>query len=184
MSILVVEGSNGSGKSTVIKDLKSIYNITDKKSVPDWFREYIDFARSCPFPIQKEIYKIGHDANYFDCDKNSDYIFDRYAYSTIIRINYSLGLSTEDTVKEILAYKKEPDVIFVMHANLDVIEQRLKNRDNFPFDANYYYYENEVYELLSNEYDKMYLIENNDNIDLTLTKICDIIDKNTKVRKR
>ena len=27
-------------------------------------------------------------------------------------------------------------------------------------------------------------IENNDSIDLTLGKICDIIDKNTRIRKR
>lgn len=184
MSLVVIEGSNGTGKSTIIKEIKKIYNITDKKSVPDWFRKYIDFARSCPFEIQKEIYKIGHDANYFECNKNEDYIFDRYYYSTIIRINYGLGLSPEETVTEILSLKNIPDIIFLLQANLDLIKKRLIERDNFVFDINFYNYENEVFRYLSNKCDIMHVIDNSNDIDLTVNKISSIIDEKTKIRKR
>ena len=184
MSIIVIEGSNGTGKSTVIKKIKQIYNITDKKSVPDWFREYIDFARKCPLEIQKEIYKIGHDANYFECNKNEDYIFDRFYYSTVIRINYGLGISIEDTVKEILSFKNIPDILFLLQANVESVERRLNDRDNFIFDKDFYDYENKVYELLLNKCDIMYIIDNSEDIDSAVYKICDIIDNKTIIRKR
>ena len=184
MSIVVIEGSNGTGKSTIIKKIKEIYNITDKKSVPNWFREYINFARNCPFEIQKEIYKIGHDANYFECNENEDYIFDRYYYSTIIRINYGLDISIEDTVKEILSFKNIPDIIFLLQANLELVEERLNNRDNFIFDKDFYNYENKVFKLLLNNCDIMYVIDNSGNINSTIDKICNILDKKTIIRKR
>ena len=100
MSLIVIEGSNGSGKTEIVNRMTKKYDIIDKKSIPDWYRSEIEFARKCPFDIQKEIYLYGHKANYLECDKEQNYIFDRYAYSTIIRINYELGKPVEETINE------------------------------------------------------------------------------------
>jgi len=127
---------------------------------------------------------MGHDANYFECNKNEDYIFDRFYYSTVIRINYGLGISIEDTVKEILSFKNIPDIIFLLQANMESVERRLNNRDKFIFDKDFYNYESKVYELLLNKCDIMFVIDNSEDIDLAVYKICDIIDKKTIIRKR
>ena len=79
MSLIVIEGSNGSGKTEIVNRMTKKYDIIDKKSIPDWYRSEIEFARKCPFDIQKEIYLYGHKANYLECDKEQNYIFDRYA---------------------------------------------------------------------------------------------------------
>lgn len=69
------------GKTTIASKICHKYDMVSVKSVHDWFRKYIDFARSCPLEIQKEIYKIGHAANYFSCCKTNNYLFDRFVYT-------------------------------------------------------------------------------------------------------
>lgn len=81
MSIVVIEGSNGVGKTTIIDYLSKEYDIISKKSIPDWFRKYIVFARSCEPNIQKNIYLIGHEANYNE--------------SMITKIMFLIGLFTQ-----------------------------------------------------------------------------------------
>lgn len=184
MSIIVVEGSNGSGKSTIIDKITNYYDIVSMKSVPGWFREYIEFARSCPLKIQKEIYRIGHDANYFNCSSSNNYIFDRFIYTTIIRINYELDVSIEDTVNEILSYKNIPNILFVLRTNPNQIQKRLKERGNFYFDYDFYNYENKVFMLLSEKTDIIYFIDNNNNISSAVSNMCNVIDLKAKIRKR
>lgn len=109
---------------------------------------------------------------------------DRYYYSTIIRINYGLGLSPEETVTEILSLKNIPDIIFLLQANLDLVKKRLAERDNFIFDIIFYNYENEVFRYLSNKCDIIYAIDNSNDVDLTVNKISSIIDEKTRIKKR
>ena len=117
MSIVVIEGSNGVGKTTIIDYLSKEYDIISKKSIPDWFRKYIIFARSCEPNIQKRIYLIGHEANYNESNDNKDYVFDRFVYSTIIRLNYQLNKSVNETINEILTLNLKPKQIFYITAN-------------------------------------------------------------------
>ena len=87
MSVIVMEGSHGAGKSTIIKGMEQRYDLVSLKSIPDWYRKYLPFARSLPPEIQKQVYLIGHEANYVTFQKDQDYILDRYYYTTIIRLN-------------------------------------------------------------------------------------------------
>ena len=57
MSLIVIEGSNGSGKTEVINRIIKKYDIIDKKSIPDWYRSKIEFARECPLDIKKKYNK-------------------------------------------------------------------------------------------------------------------------------
>ena len=117
MAIIVIEGSNGVGKTTIINELYKRLKIFPKKSVPDWFRQYIPIARTYSPEIQKEIYKIGHEAIYFESQDNQNYIFDRFIYSTIIRLNYELKKSINETVEEILAYPLIPDIVILLRSD-------------------------------------------------------------------
>lgn len=184
MSIVVLEGSNGVGKTTIASKICQKYDIVGIKSVPNWFREYIDFARNCPLEIQKEIYKIGHDANYFSCCESKNYLLDRFVYSTIIRINYGLGRSVTDTIKEIASYENVPNLVFVIQAGVEEVKRRLNKRDGTSFDFDYYSYENQIFNQLSEKSDTMYVIDNNGNIDDTADRICHIMQSKIKVKKR
>ena len=184
MSIVVLEGSNGVGKSTIANILSNNEDMILMKSVPDWFQKYISFARSCPLEIQKEIYKIGHEANYYSCLSCNDYIFDRFIYTTIIRINYELNISVNDTVNEILSYVNIPDLVLVLKATYDEIEKRLVNRGHTSINFDFICYENEVFEQLSKKSDIIYLIDNSDDIEFVVDEIRDLIDLKIKKRKR
>lgn len=185
MSIIVIEGSNGVGKSTIIKYLEKKYDVISKKSIPDWFRKYIIYARTCEPNIQKKIYLIGHEANFQESKDNKNYIFDRFYYSTIIRLNYQLGKSISETINEILKIDFLPKQIFYITANEKIIEHRLLERDNSNFDLNFYKYENEVYKQLLTLCDIINLVDNSYDIDDTIIKISNIIsNKNLMVRKR
>ena len=56
MSVVVIEGSNGVGKSTIISYLEEMYELNVRKSIPDWFRKYLDIARKCEPNLQKKIF--------------------------------------------------------------------------------------------------------------------------------
>lgn len=184
MSLIVIEGSNGSGKTSIISRITEKYDIIDKKSIPDWYRSEIEFARKCPFDIQKEIYLCGHEANYLECDKKENYIFDRYVYSTIIRINYELGKYIDETINEILNYENKPDLIIVLNSSKEEIKKRLVYRNNFDFNENFYNYENKIYEHLSTISDIMFIVDNNRDIDDAIETISNIVEQKIDIRKK
>lgn len=177
MGIVVIEGSNGVGKTTIIDYLSKEYDIIPKKSIPDWFRKYIEFARSCEPNVQKQIYLIGHEANYYESNDNRDYVFDRFTFSTIIRLNYQLNKSINETVNEILTLNLEPKHIFYITANKETIKHRLAIRNNFNFDEKFYDYENEVYLQLSKIYDIINVVNNDSNLDDAIKKIENVIEE-------
>ncbi len=174
MSILVLEGSNGSGKSTLIKHISKEYNIIPRTSIPDWYRKYIEFARTCNAELQKKIYIIGHEANIYECN-NGNYIFDRFFYTTIIRLNYQLKKTIQETADEILSINIfHPHTIYLKVSKYK-IKERLQKRNNFIFDEDFYNYENNVYLQLYKKYDKIYIVDNNNSIDNTMLQINNII---------
>ena len=185
MAIVVIEGSNGVGKSTIIDYLSKEYNIISKKSIPDWFRKYIDFARDCEPNIQKQIYLIGHEANYYESNDGKDYVFDRFVYSTIIRLNYQLNKSVNETTNEILALNLKIKQIFYITATKETIRKRLIIRDDIQFNEKFYEYENQVYSQLSQIYDIISIINNDNNLNNATNEIDNIIyRKKLFLRKR
>lgn len=184
MGIVVIEGSNGVGKTTIIDYLTKKYNIISKKSIPDWFRKYIEFARSCEPNLQKQIYLIGHEANYYESSDNKDYVFDRFVYSTIIRLNYQLNKSINETINEILALNLKPKQIFYITTNKEFIRKRLEIRDSFQFDEKFYEYENQVYSQLSQIYDIINVINNNGSLNDATNEIDNIICRKKLLLKK
>ena len=173
MSFIVMEGSHGAGKSTIIKGMQDRYNLITLKSIPDWYRKYIPFARSLPPQIQKQVYMIGHEANYETLQKNKDYILDRFFYTTIIRLNYELGITPNESIKEMLSINMIPNIVFYLNANKEIVLKRLNTRgDICIFDEKFFKYENETYRQLSTVSDKIISVNNDNTIDETL----DVID--------
>lgn len=172
MSVIVMEGSHGAGKSTMIKNMEERYDLVSLKSIPDWFRKYLSFARSLPPDIQKQVYLIGHDANYVTFQDDKDYILDRYYYTTIIRLNYELQKDPDYTVKEILDINIKPDIVFYLKIDKDTLISRLTDRgDCYLFDSDFFDYENEIYGQLCQKSDRIILVNNQDNVDVTINEI-------------
>ena len=184
MSLVVVEGSNGSGKTEIIKKLTEQFNIVGKKSIPNWYRSSIEFARRCSLDLQKVIYLYGHYINYLECNDEQDYIFDRYIYSTIIRINYGLKKSKSETINEILSYEYKPNLVIVLKSDKKIIRERLNIRRDFTFDEDFYDYENEIYEQLALISDIIFIVNNNSDINSIIYEVSKIIVQNTNVRKK
>jgi len=178
MSVIVFEGTHGAGKSTTIEKLNEKYNLECRKSIPDWFRKYLQFARGLEPVSQKKVYMIGHEANYLSLDENKDYVLDRFFYTTIIRLNYDLHKSIEETVREILNINLEPAAVIYLKAEKEIILKRLKARDNYPFDEDFFEYEYKIFMQLNKTYDKIIIIDNSSNIDDTIKQI----DKELEVK--
>lgn len=183
--IVVVEGSHCSGKSTTIKELCKRTGFFESKSVPQWFRMYIPYARGMDSDNQLKIYEIGHKAAYYEATQSQeDYIFDRFIYTTIIRLNYDDGISVQETVKQILSFDIHPDVTIILHANLDVIKKRRLERDGtLDFDTKFYQYENEVFEILQ-KYERFVIIDNEIDINNTVDNILDVLKNKQIVEER
>lgn len=88
--IIVLEGSRWSGKSTVIEYIKNDLNFNVSKFVPNWFRGFIPYARCRNSEVQGKNYEIGHMAVYNEAiNSKSNYVFDRWQYTTHIRLCYN-----------------------------------------------------------------------------------------------
>ena len=179
MSVIVIEGSNGVGKSTIINELNNSYELSLRKSIPDWFRQYLEIARKCSPELQKKMYFIGHQANYFEMQKNNqqNYLVDRFVMTTIIRLNFELGKSATETIDEILKIKELSTITLVLRCSKNKIIERLNSRGDY-FNEKFYNYENEIYSQLSTICDKIILIENENNIDDTIYQIIEILKLN------
>ena len=185
MSVIVMEGSHGAGKSTIIKGMQERYNLVSLKSIPDWYRKYLPFARSLPPEIQKQVYLIGHEANYVTFQSDKDYILDRFYYTTIIRLNYELKIDPSKTVNEILEINNKPDMVFYLSINKDTILKRLAERgDSFLFDSDFFDYENETYRQLCENNDRIILVNNNGNVDETINKMNNHLQKQKILLRR
>jgi len=185
MSLIVFEGSHGAGKSTIIKNMEERYDLISLKSIPDWYRKYIPFARSLEPEIQKQVYLIGHEANYESLENDKDYIFDRFFYTTIIRLNYELGKTPNETVEEIFKICMFPDLVINLYTNKETMINRLTKRgDSYLFDTDFYYYENEVYRQLSENSDKIISVSNDNDINCTINEIEKCLQKNKVLLRR
>ena len=163
MAIIVIEGSNYSGKSTIIdKIVSDNSDIIPAKSVPDWFREYIPFARTLPPKQQQMIYEIGHIASYMAAKgKEQNIIFDRFYFSTFIRLFYQNQKSEEDCIREIVSFPYKPDMTFALIISYEELLRRHQQRqDVVPIIPKLYHYENEIYLKLEKDLENFIVINN------------------------
>ena len=182
--IVVIEGTHYSGKSTTIKYYCENSNFKESKSVPDWFRQYIPYARSLDNFNQKKVYEIGHLAAYYDAKKSeSNYMFDRWIFTTIIRLNFADKIPYEKTVEQILNLTIMPDLILILSASEQLIKERAILRDNnFDFNQEFYNYENNVFSTLKK--DKRFVIINNEgNIIDTFETIDNVLSNKNIIEK-
>lgn len=186
MSLIVLEGSHGVGKSSTIRELNNMFDIITLKSVPDWYRKYIPFARSMKPEIQKKIYMIGHEAIYNSLDREHDYFLDRFFYTTIIRLNYELKRSVDETIDEILAIPFEPNAVIYLFPNKEILLKRLMYRNDLNlYDEKFYKYENEVLFKLSMVYDKIIIVNNNMDFSTVIPTINkELIKRKIYLKKR
>ena len=171
MSIVVLEGSNGTGKSTIIKLLNEKYFFNSTKSIPDWYRDITSKARKMDPISQKDIYMKGHRFRYETLPKDYDVIMDRFFYTTVIRLNYDLKISPEETVKEINSIKMHPDLMIYLKTDKKLILKRLQERGDFTFNPEFFDYETEIYEQLCKNNDKMVIVDNNKTKQETVEQI-------------
>lgn len=145
--IIYVEGSNCSGKTTFITQLKEKYGYQVSKSVPEWFQSYIPFARTLIPEHQKKMYEIGHISAYEMAKSNDDItIFDRSYISTFIRLSYQEKKSISKCIEEIDLFAYSPDLLIILSAPYEIICERYKNIHNNKLpNYEFYLYENEVY---------------------------------------
>jgi len=184
MSIVVLEGSNGTGKSTIIKLLEEKYIFTHSKSIPDKYRELVPKARKLDPETQKMVYMSWHRYKYNSLSREENNILDRFFYSTIIRLNKELNITPEDTVKEIKNIKMYPDLMIYLKTDENIIIKRLEERNNFLFDQNFFRYETEVYSKLSENNDRMVIVDNNKSKQETIERIEKELSKHKILLKR
>ena len=113
--IIYIEGSNCSGKTTLISQLKDKYGYQVSKSVPEWFQNYIPFARSLIPKQQKKVYEVGHISAYEMAKINDSItIFDRSYISTFIRLSYQENKSIIKCIYDIDLFTYKPNLLIIL----------------------------------------------------------------------
>ncbi|RKI99820.1 hypothetical protein D7X87_24300 [bacterium D16-54] len=149
-----VEGSNGVGKTTVLKLLADKYQLKISKSVPEWFRGYISDVRAlCPKQEYK-LYEAAHITEILKKPNHSIYFYDRSIYSTVIRIFYKNKKKINEVLNFISELEIVPELVLVFQCERSICYSRIKERnDNIFFDNSFFEYENAVYDLMIKEMD-------------------------------
>lgn len=179
--IIYIEGSNCSGKTTLITQLHDKYGYHVSKSVPEWFQNYIPFARSLSSEHQKKMYEVGHISAYEMARLNDNItIFDRSYISTFIRLSFQENKSVSECVRDIDSFPYKPDLLIVLVVPYDIICERYNNiyNNGIP-NYEFYLYENEVFKQIAEKYDNIILSNNNllnncllQNIDKKIKRFC------------
>lgn len=123
-------------------------------------------------------------AAYYDAKKSeSNYMFDRWIFTTIIRLNFADKIPYEKTVEQILNLTIMPDLILILSASEQLIKERAILRDNnFDFNQEFYNYENNVFSTLKK--DKRFVIINNEgNIIDTFETIDNVLSNKNIIEK-
>lgn len=145
---IYVEGSNCSGKTTLINKLVERYHYKAVKSVPDWFRQYINYARQQEPEIQKNIYEIGHISAYQEVKQNDIVLFDRSFISTFIRIGFMQKKEIADIINEIEMFGYEPDLLLIVDISFQKMKKRyVEKYGEFP-DYDFFSFEHSIYQKL------------------------------------
>ena len=180
--IVCIEGSNCRGKTTLINELTKKYGYSSSKSVPDWFQQYIPFARNLEPKFQRKVYEVGHIAAYMDAQKQArTVLFDRSYISTFIRLFFEENKSIEKCVEDVMNFKYKPDLVVVLVVPFEIVYERYKTihngeSPNFKF----YVYENEVFKHLARKCDNIIIVNNDISMEDNFDKNSNIIHKIVK----
>ena len=170
MPIIALEGIDGSGKTTIIKELKEKYKNNEnvvfiKSPIPPFYEMTSVFWKSPPY-VRLTFFST---SNYFfskTTEEEKTYILDRYIYSTFATHISSLGKNkVVNHINDMTI--KNPEISYLIKAPIEEIKKRLKKRNN-PIDNNldidnlYSCY----YGSLSNEFGKVEVLNNRDLYDL------------------
>lgn len=157
---VILEGSNGVGKTTVTQELSETYGVRIQKSVPKWFRAYITDVRRLPPEKEYKLYEMAHMAAILEDTDDSLYIYDRGIYSTVIRIFYNCGKSVKDAFRFILSTEIRPELVLVLWCTKELCCSRIFKRNGTEnHDAQFFNYETQVYELMIRHMDNCYMID-------------------------
>lgn len=184
--IIYVEGSNCSGKTTLISQLKDKYGYQVSKSVPEWFQNYIPFARNLIPEHQRKVYEIGHISAYETAKLNDCItIFDRSYISTFIRLSYQEKKSISKCIEDIDLFSYKPDLLIILIESYEVICKRYKKIHNNEIpNYEFYLYEKEIYKQIAEKYDNILLVSNNNFQNDNLLENTGKIIKNFYLRGR
>lgn len=184
--IIYIEGSNCSGKTTLISQLEDKYGYQVSKSVPEWFQNYIPFSRSLIPEQQKKIYEVGHISAYEMAKlKDGITIFDRSYISTFIRLSYQEKKSVKKCIEDIDSFPYKPDLLIILSEPYEIVCERYKNIHNNELpNYEFYFYENEIYKQIAKKYDNILLVSNNSLQNNELLENTDKIIKKFYLKRR
>lgn len=133
MTIIALEGIDGTGKTSILKALEKKYkndkHIIFIKSPAHPFSELVsDFWDSPPF-VRMMFFLLSNYHMSKNVNKHKIYILDRYTYSTFVTHLKNIG-----RIKIKSEFKKmnieQPDKTFLIKANIEEINKRLQVRNN------------------------------------------------------
>lgn len=128
-----LEGSNGVGKTTVLKVLSEKYQLKVSKSVPEWFQKYILDVRKLPSDQEYKLYEAAHIAAIMEKTDNNLWIYDRSIYSTIIRIFYKNAKTVDEVFESILKLDIVPELVLIFRCKKEVCYSRRKKEEIIQF---------------------------------------------------
>jgi len=205
--IIALEGQNGVGKTTLSKALGKVYGATVMRSSDDTFLYNLKVLLSKnpeKYMLPGLVYYLSalqiasnNIASLNPISKNV--IFDRYTYSVLCRYlaidSAYYNREHRAIIKKLVSCAQEgmikPDVTILLHADDKERLRRVDERDNgvkvyrYLFDKKFSEeYQKELKQnlkLLRRDGIKAVMVENNDDVDLTVFRIRSLIDESNSV---
>ena len=181
---IVIEGTDGSGKSTLCEWISKTYNYKKYKSIGGTFAKV-----KCQFDIdrvsirERFSFLCGDAINnaYIindELQKGNPIIFDRYYYSTLVYCE-SLEPGITSEFKFLFEKFPKPDLVLFVQTSFDNMLDRILKRGNLTLIENNYAQQDNFNVLISNYMKyidaKMAIIDNNNEIAFAKAQIKDIL---------
>lgn len=129
---IVVEGFDGSGKSTIAKWIAENLNYEYHKSPSENFAKVREEFDSPDTPIHERLAFYTGDciriSMLMEKEPYKNYVFDRYYYSTLAYHNAKYPGST-DLITKLCSNLKQPDLVILVRANYNTIHDRIAKRN-------------------------------------------------------
>lgn len=192
---IIISGTTGVGKSTTVSLLKEYFESKNKEvlvlgelvvespffsyyfsDLPNWgFIAQLDFLlqRFKQFVEIDEIYDENRHIVLYDRHFLEDKIFSELDAIKNSQATYISDVYTQiyDDILDKMKFFKTPDYFFLLKANFEIVENRMKNRnrlEEFKFDTKYWkdlyfrYYENKTHRDRFKKYSKKFIEINTD----------------------
>lgn len=183
---IVVEGVDGSGKSTICNWISQNYDYKKYKSIGNPFANVKNHFSPDKVTIQERFSFLCGEAinNSFiikeNTIKNQHIIFDRYYYSTIVYCE-SLEPGITDEFDYLFNKLPKPDLVLFVDVNYKTMMNRLSNRDEITF-IEQKFSEQDKFEILKRNYRKIIkssntmFIDNNSSLESSIEQIKSILE--------